>query len=49
MYKFIYEITGNYIKPIMVRIDYRMDIIVDLKDREVLMYLYNKTDRKSVV
>ena len=43
IYKFIYEITGNYIKPIMVRLDYRKDIIVDLKDREVLMYLYNKT------
>ncbi|MBI5977656.1 phage/plasmid replication domain-containing protein [Clostridium perfringens] len=43
IYKFIFDITGSYIEPIMIRLDYRLDISVTLKEREVLMYLYNKT------
>lgn len=43
IYKFIFDITGNYIEPIMIRLDYRLDVSVDSKEREVLMYLYNKT------
>lgn len=43
MYKFIFDIIGTYVEPIMIRIDYRMDILVGKKDREVLLYLYNKT------
>ncbi|MGL4991299.1 MAG: phage/plasmid replication domain-containing protein [Sarcina sp.] len=43
IYKFIFDITGNYIEPVMIRLDYRLDVTVNLKEREVLMYLYNKT------
>lgn len=43
IYKFIFDITGTYIEPVMIRIDYRYDMSVTLKEREVLMYLYNKT------
>lgn len=43
MYKFIFDITDTYIEPVMIRIDYRYDMSVTLKEREVLMYLYNKT------
>lgn len=43
MYNFIFDIIGRYVEPIMIRIDYRFDISVSLKEREILMYLYNKT------
>ena len=43
IYNFIFDVTGRYIEPIMIRIDYRLDVSVNLKEREILMYLYNKT------
>lgn len=44
MNAFIFDIVGNRNKEeVLIRIDYRFDIAVDKRERETLLYLYNKT------
>ncbi|WP_061313226.1 hypothetical protein [Clostridium botulinum] len=39
-------INADYKEKIMIRIDYRKDVVVNKENREILMYLYNKTASK---
>lgn len=41
-----YVINANYKEKIMIRLDYRKDVVVNKENREILMYLYNKTASK---
>jgi hypothetical protein len=34
------------IEEVLIRVDYRFDVVINSKDRETLLYLYNKTLRQ---